>query len=197
MTQNTENNNIDPTINAAEVEQVIASLEQDRDVACAQAADIDVQDIAFREVPVDPKPAKTHELALVIGGLVEELKKAGHPDPEMWISSLENPSEGSQTDAKAGIFLVNRAIRLLITERRDIPEADRSGSLLTIVDATDIPSWINMLKQLVVPVMVKYNVGVPGLVKADENAQSAAQQEAAMVLSSEENAAQAMADKVE
>lgn len=144
-----------------------------------------VQDIEFREVP-----AAVPELALVLGGLVDVLTKAGHPEPEAWMGSLENPSEGKQTDTKAGIFLANRALRLLITERRDIPEADRSGALLSIVDATDVPAWLNVLKPLVVPVIVKYNVGKPGLVKADETAVSTEQQEAQQVLSPEENQAQ-------
>lgn len=150
----------------------------------ASAEEPAVEDVAFREVNSTPGP-----LALTLGSLIEELTKAGHPEPERWLETLENPPKSKEVDVKGAIYLTNRALRVLITERRDIPEADRSGALLSIVDAHEVQPWLDTLKPLTIPVLAKYNVGTPGLVKESPEV-VAAREAAVQTLSPEENAAQ-------
>lgn len=134
------------------------------------------------------------EIALVLGTLINKLTAAGHTAPEDWLGSFENPPLGSKTDTKAAIYLVNRALRLLITERRDIPEADRYGALYALVDSTELDPWIQALEAVTIPVLVKYTVGKAGLVKVDENAPTEKEVAQSVILSPEENAASQAAE---
>ena len=157
--------------------------------------ELDLEQNAQPASPVaDEKPT---EIAKVLGTLINKLTEAGHTAPEEWLGSFENPPLGSMTDTKASIYLVNRALRLLITERRDIPEADRYAALFSLLDVIEIDPWIEALSKVVIPVMVKYTVGKAGLVKVDENAPTEKEVAQAAILSPEENLAVQAAEEVQ
>lgn len=103
-----------------------------------------------------------------MGRLIDLLTAANHPEPEAWTLTMENPANVVTLDVHQTIFLVNRALRLLLTERRDIPVDERTQALLGIVNSDNIDRWLETLEKATVPVMVKYNVGKPGFIKADE-----------------------------
>lgn len=103
-----------------------------------------------------------------MGRLIDLLTAANHPEPEAWTLTMENPANVIALDVHQTIFLVNRALRLLLTERRDIPVDERTQALLGIVNIDNIDRWLQTLEKATVPVMVKYNVGKPGFIKADE-----------------------------
>lgn len=156
--------------------------------------DLDLEQNTQPAEAENTQEAPPSEIALVLGTLINKLTAAGHKAPEEWLGSFENPPLGSHTDTKAAIYLVNRALRLLITERRDIPEADRYGALFSLVDSTELTPWIEALSKVTIPVMVQYNVGIAGLVKVDENAPTEKEVAQATILSPEENAAAQAAD---
>ena len=109
-----------------------------------------------------------YPLTQVINALNAALTAENHQDPTAWLSSLENPANARTLSVDASIYLVNRALRLLIAERRDIPVEDRNGALLSIVDANDTGAWIKAMQAITIKVLVKYNIGSGGFVAADE-----------------------------
>lgn len=109
------------------------------------------------ELPYDPIAKE------VVSKLQAALAEAGHPDVDGFLSSIDNAIFTPGIDEGQCIFLINRALRLLVIERRDIPEADRNAALVGVVDTKFADEWLKPLKAVTIPVMVANNIGAPGL----------------------------------
>lgn len=112
---------------------------------------------AAEEPPIDKVASD------VIVVLQEAMSAAGLEDNHSWLSTLENGIFSPGIQEQHCIFLINRCLRLLILERRDIPEADRNVALAGIVDVVGVQFWLPAIEKVVLPIFKQYGVGVPGM----------------------------------
>lgn len=134
----------------------------------ATSVDVPGITVTVTDAPAEESETTVYPITKVFLALSEELAAAGHKNPEAWISSIENPAQAATVTTGNAIYLVNRALRLLIGERRDIPVGDRNAALLGIIDSAYTEEWIKSLKIMTIAVMVNFDVGAPGFVAADE-----------------------------
>lgn len=117
---------------------------------------------ATAEEPAEEKPFDPIAAA-VINTLQEAMKRAEIEDTDSWLATLENGIFTPGITEPHCIFLVNRALRLLILERRDADEADRNVALTGLVDGKAIMFWLPAIEKVVLPFFKQYGVGVPGI----------------------------------
>ena len=112
---------------------------------------------ATAELPYD-------EIALAtVRAFQQALIDAEHFDPNAFLTTIENGIFSPGIEEAQCIFLINRALRLLIIERRDVPEVDRNAALMGIVDCKDVAAWLPPLVAATIPTLVKYKIGNPGI----------------------------------
>lgn len=98
-----------------------------------------------------------------VRALQQALIDAEHFDANAFLTSIENGIFSPGIEEAQCIFLINRALRLLIIERRDVPEVDRNAALMGIVDCKDVAAWLPPLVAATIPTLVKYKIGNPGI----------------------------------
>lgn len=112
---------------------------------------------AQEQTPYDPIALAT------VRTLQQALIDGKHPNPDGFLTSIDNAIFTPGIDEAQCIFLVNRALRLLIIERRDVPEQDRNAALMGVIDTKDLAAWLPPLVATTIPVLAAHNIGEPGL----------------------------------